>query len=244
MALAIHTVRTVFNDAIAGALGVPYLAASIRLPVSSELADRKTDVLWVLRRLIQNSSPSVPSEPATFAPRTQFAAPLLLGLVLEQMSKPQDYRDALDQVRARFAPLREQLREDRGKAQWDEKPQVYMRRFEKHLGTGGATAAIAKDAAITAAQAGATMATGDPGFVTAALKLISVVKPLDLAHRTYLRMWRPEIYVLLNVADEARNLSLLASRIEQIWGTAPDLEQLNHFASLRAGPFLTPTPLI
>jgi hypothetical protein len=245
VALGVHTVRAGFNDAIAGVLGLPYLATSIRLPVSSELADRKTRVLWVLRRLIANSSPAGPAEPATFAPRTQIAAPLLLGLVLERMSKPEDYRPALDEVRERFAPLRAHLREDRETAQWDKQPQMYMQQFTKHLGES-ATLATVQDAAIAGAQAGVTIATGDPGFVTAALKVIAAVKPLEVAHRAYLRLWRPEIYVLLNVAKEARRLSLLDSRIERIWGSGPDLaqqRQLDRFASLRADPFLTPTSL-
>jgi len=246
VALGIHTVRTGFNDAIAGVLRLPYMATSIRLPVSSDLADRKTLLLWVLRQLIASSSPPGRAEPATFAPRTQIAAPLLLGLVLERMAKPEDYRGALDEVRQRFAPLRAQLREDRETAPWDEKPQLYMQRFTKHLAGTGVTFAGAQDAVIGAAQAGATIATGDPGFVSAALKVIAATKPLEYAHRAYLRLWKPEIYVLLNVAREADRLSLLNKRIKQIWGNELDLTQqrlLERFASLRADPFLTPTAL-
>jgi hypothetical protein len=82
--------------------------------------------------------------------------------------------------------------------------------------------------------------------VTAALKLIAATKPLEAAHRTYLRLWRPEVYVLLNVAQEADRLSRLSRRIKEIWGSEPDVPQqrlLERFASLRAGPFLTPTAL-
>jgi hypothetical protein len=75
------------------------------------------------------------------------------------MSKPEDYRNALDEVRERFAPLRAQLREDRETAPWDERPHLYMQRFTKHL---GGTFAPAQDAVIGTAQAGATIATGTP----------------------------------------------------------------------------------
>ena len=248
VALAIHTVRTGFNDAIAGMLGVPYLATSVRLPVSSDLADRKTRLLLILRQLIANSSPPGRAQPATFAPRTQIAAPMLLGLVLERMSKPEDYRAALDEVRERFAPLREQLREDRETAQWDRKPQLYMQRFAKHLGATDATFAGAQGAGLGAVQAGLKMTTAlDPSFVTAALKIVAAVKPLQLAHHAYLRLWRPEIYVFMNLAKEARRLSLLDSRIKSIWGSELDpaqQRQLDRFASLRADPFLTPTSLM
>jgi hypothetical protein len=245
VALGIHTVRTGFNDAIAGALGLPYLATSVRLPISSRLANSKTDVLRVLRELIANSNPPGPSEPAMFAPRTQIAAPLLLGLVLEQMSKPEDYRAALDDIRQRFAPLRAELRDDRETAPWDEKPGRYLQRFTKHLG-GTGPLAPAQDVLAGAAQPVATFVAGDPGFTTAALKAIMAVKPLDMAHRAYLRLWRPEIYVLLNVAQEAGQLSRLNSRIRRIWGSELDLTQqdlLERFANLRADPFLTPTAL-
>jgi hypothetical protein len=247
MALGINTVRAGFNDAVAGALGVPYIATSIRLPVSSDLTDRKTYLLWVLRQLIATSSPPGIAQPATFASRTPIAAPLLLGLVLERMSKPEDYRVALDEVRDRFAPLRAQLREDQKEAPWDEKPQLYMQRFVKHLTVSDSKFAPAQSAAFDAVKAGVQMTTAlDPSFVTAALKVIAAVKPLDLAHRAYLRIWRPEIYVLINLAKDARNLSLLDSRIKRVWGSGLDLEQqreLERFAALRADPFLTPTAL-
>ena len=242
-ALGIHTVRTGFNDAIAGALGVPYLATSVRLPVSSRLANRKTNVLSTLSSLIAKTSPPGRAERATFAPRALIAAPLLLGLVLERMSKPDDYRGALDEVRERFAPLRVQLREVRETAEWNDKPHLYLERFDKYLRGAGATAAV-QGAVTTAAQMGVTAATGDPGFATAVLKAIGAAQAAELAHRTYLRLWRPEIYVLLNVADEARRLSLLHRRIEQIWGSELNLTQqelLERFARLRADPFLTPT---
>jgi hypothetical protein len=246
VALGIHTVRTGFNDKIAAVLGLPYMATSVRLPVSSDLVDRKTHLLWVLGQLIARSSPPGTPELATFAPRTPIAAPMLLGLVLERMTKPEDYRGALDEIRERFAPLRAKLREDRGASPWDKQPPLYVQRFTKHLAGMGATFAGAQDAAIATAQAGATLATGDPGFVTAALKVIAATKPLEYAHRLYLRWWKPEIYVLLNVAREASRLSLLDNRIRQVWGKELDFTEqrlLEHFASLRAGPFLTPTAL-
>jgi len=82
-----------------------------------------------------------------------------------------------------------------------------MQRFTKHLTTIGAKLGAAQDALITTAQIGSTAATGDPGFMTAALKLVAAVKPAERAHRTYLRLWRPEIYILMNVAQEAREFS-------------------------------------
>jgi hypothetical protein len=78
------------------------------------------------------------------------------------------------------------------------------------------------------------------------MKAIAAVKPAQLAHRAYLRMWRPEIYIFLDIAKEARRLSLLNSRIKRIWGVELDPEdqrQLERFAGLRAGPFVTPTAI-
>jgi len=121
-----------------------------------------------------------------------------------------------------------------------------MQRFTKHLTTIGAKLGAAQDALITTAQIGSTAATGDPGFMTAALKLVAAVKPAERAHRTYLRLWRPEIYILMNVAQEAREFSRFSRQIEKIWSGELDLtqqHQLERFSSLHADPFLSPTVL-
>ena len=86
--LAVQTVRTCFNDEVAGVLDVPYLASSVRLPVYARLIGAKADVVRVLTSVMGDvvRSPASASHPR-FA-RVKLAAPFLLAMILRRMTAP------------------------------------------------------------------------------------------------------------------------------------------------------------
>lgn len=141
-----------------------------------------------------------------------------------------------------FAPLRRQLRADREEAPWDRQPGLYVERFIKHL---NANFDRGKDGAVAVGSAASTVA-GAPGVVAALLKGVMAVLPLAAAHKLYLKWWRPELYLLVSLANEARHLMELDGEIRRIWGHDFSIAQdhdLDRFAALHARPFLT-TPSI
>jgi hypothetical protein len=243
VALALHTVRAAFNDRVAAALQVPYLSSSFRLPVTALLANRKTELLRVLTELLAATAPVGSPAPVSMTRRARFTAPLLLGVLLKRMSVPGDYRGALDDLRSDLAGLRERLRNDLEGAAWNDDPGQYLRRFAKHM-PGAPGLAEAERTVNATAQAGVTFATAgaDPGLLGALLKAIVTTQPAKLAHRTYLRVWRPEIYIFISLAKQAKELGLLERRVEKIWRIAPDDEferQLTRFAGF-GDPFSAP----
>jgi hypothetical protein len=243
--LGIHTVRTGYNDLVAAALGVPYLASSFRLPVSSKLAHRKTQMLRVLQGLISAAAPAPESKPAAVLdPDPPIAAPLLLALVLEQMSEPADYWAALAQLRDRFAPLRARLAADREEAGWDERPSPYLRAFLKRMEKDQRVNVFQE--ALLAATKGIPVVGVGAALLAASLKVMGAVNPAERARRLWLRQRRPEVYLLIDVAKDAASLRLLDGRIEEIWRQPPrrgNQQELERLSGLHSDPFLKPIRL-
>lgn len=66
--LSIQTMRTLFNDRLAGYLQVPYLASSFRAPIQSLLLARKAETQLLVDRIIASLGPPPPRPGPTPAP--------------------------------------------------------------------------------------------------------------------------------------------------------------------------------
>jgi hypothetical protein len=114
---SLQTVRSEFNDRIADALGLPYLASSVRLAPASALTNEHAQMLEALRAVARGIAPSAGPQGRTFK------APFLLGLLLEQMDSLSQFPDRLADLRERFARFRDWLTNHPGRERWDAYPQ-------------------------------------------------------------------------------------------------------------------------
>jgi hypothetical protein len=241
--LDIQTMRTLVNHELASRLGVPYLAAGLRSPVQSLAIRENHERQLIIDRLIQALAPrparmpSAESEPYSL----EYTAPFILALALEQMSTPADYWPVIARYRSRFSSLRQRLRKDR--ESWDGRTAPYARQMLQSLKTAAELAGQGEQATV---DVSATLVAGALGGVAGAsaslgLKLISLVKPADHLTRCYNRWFRPELYLLTSVRDEAANLRALDHRVQHIWKCTwlpSDYRQLDMLLAANPAPFL------
>ena len=107
-----------------------------------------------------------------------------------------------------------------------------------------ARSARTSDGSSTGATTGAKIATASPtdaGLATLAVKLASYLKPAEKLYRWYLKRYRPDVFVLIEVAEEAKGLQRVDRHIERLWGsrwTRSDHEELEHLARCQPGDYL------
>jgi hypothetical protein len=244
--LSVQTLRALFNDQLAGFLALPYLATSLRSPIQSLLIARKIETQRLVDHMLNAVGPPLRSQEkdrtSTSPYMAECSAPFLLGIVLEKMRRPDDYWAVIREYRRRFAPLRERILLDRDK--WQGRSGQYLEQFTKHLARRGSAWKEAGEATIdTTAAIGTTAATAlAPQFtlVGAGIKLLKLIHPADKLHSLFLKCFRPEVYLLFNLADEARQLRTVETNISRIWGTTwlrSDHDQLEALASSHPEPF-------
>jgi len=125
--LSIQTMRLLFNDELAGFLGLPYLSSSFRSCIHSNLIAKKVEMRLLLDKLISSIGPRPPEPDMDYPYASECSAPFLLGLILEQMERPDDFWSILGNYRRRFAPLRKKILEDKDK--WIGGSSNYLRGF-------------------------------------------------------------------------------------------------------------------
>ena len=166
-----HTVRAEFNDRVAAALALPYLPSSVRLAPASELVKSHNEILKALRQLAGHVTPS--QEPT---PASSFAAPFLLGVLLDEMASLDQFASTLAQLRDEFSGFRAWLRDHPDRAGWHDRPQSLYAEFPGRL-----VAALSADAARTttttmATVHGAASLTPAAPFMNAAVEIVQAAQ--------------------------------------------------------------------
>jgi hypothetical protein len=230
--LSIQTVRTLFNDALAGALGIPYMASALRGPIHWLLVYEKAKAQLLIDQLLARVGPPTMNDDSAATASDPYLAelslPFLLGLVLEKMKGPADYWPVVLDYRERFAPLRRRIALDRN--EWSGRSAKYMERFLSELRGGSPRY---EHAVRGVAGVGADVGTALTGLpVGAGIKLV-VTALAEPARRAWLKRRRPDVYLLMSLCDEARALRMAEENVRQIWGRSWDRagrEQLERLA--------------
>lgn len=253
--LSIQTSCVLFNDSLAGALNLPYLTSSFRNCVYSKvlghkirgpLADADDEVFkrpHVLDVVMARNAPKNFSPSARRSLYTDyFTAPFLLGLVLMKMKKPEDYWDVLRKYRDQLAPLRKRILRDKDK--WEGREENYARELMKPLtdlrgGKRVGAADLAEDV-----ESSLTLASPFPSSDNSKVSLVSLgVKLVKLLKPHAFKFYRRELYVLNNLADEAKALRALELTVKRIWGQTwgpGGAALLKHLASTDTREFIRP----
>jgi hypothetical protein len=229
--LSIQTIRTLYNDAVAGALGIPYVSSSLRSPIHWLLIREKTEMRLLLDQLLSEVGPPTVSEPDAMQENpymAEFSAPFLLGLVLEKMATHNDYWPVVLDYRERFAPLRKRIARER--EQWNGRSGAYLDRFlSEFRGASEQYGPRVRGVAGVGADVGVAL-TGLPVAVAIKLGVAALARP---ARREWLRRRRPDIYLLMSLSDEAKSLRMAEEQVRRIWGRSWDRagrEQLERLA--------------
>jgi hypothetical protein len=241
--LGIQTMRTMVNYELASRLGIPYMAAAFRCPVQSLIIRENHERQIVMARLMQKLGPHAArpvgssDEPYVL----EYSAPFVLGLIMEHMQKPGDYWELVADYRSRFSPLRERLRRDR--ENWDGRAGPYVRQMLKHIGGSADFVEHGEQDIVDASAALVSVALGGVAgpSVTLAMKLISLLFPANKVRRCYYRWFRPELYLLTSLRNEAERLRAMDQRVKSIWKCRWDESCYRQFDMLRAAnpaPFL------
>jgi hypothetical protein len=243
--LPIQTVRAVYNDRVAGLLGLPYLPTSIRLPVAADLSRSRAELLDGIRLLAQSapgSEPARPQSPTT--PPAPLYAPFLLGLVLARMNSPDEFEDAVGYWRDRFAPFRSWLRTHPQRELWQAQPHALRRELaaRMHDVTGPSNASVSETVAFEVLQGAASLTPVGP-FAGSALKILRATQPASGLRRLMARLFKPELYLLFSISDEARHVATLDADITRIWGrrlTDDSRDALERIRRLNSDRLLSP----
>lgn len=241
--LSIQTNRVLFNDKLAGFLGLPYLASSIRSCVHSQVIAKKVETRLLVDRLISSIGPRPAESYKEYPYVPECSAPFLLGLVLEQMRTPRDFFPVLKTYRERFAPLRRKIWEDR--EMWTGGSGSYLEQFLKHL-NGGVSEYIKRtedviEGSASVATSLVTATKSDAGLAKLGIKLLRLLNPGEKIYHLYLKYFKPEVYLLFSLVNEAKRLHMAEERVRSIWGrswTRKEHEQLEFLAASHPGEFL------
>jgi hypothetical protein len=240
--LSVQTIRALFNDGLAGFVGMPYLSTSFRAPVQSVILRRKTDTQLLLDKLLSSIEPKPLQSKRRSVYMSQCTAPLVLALILKEIDKPHQFWEKLTEYRTRFEPLRRRIAEDRN--QWEERRAQYLSRLTRHFAEFTEKANIVGEGVTAGTALVTTAATGtkEAGEVVGAgIKLLKLLKPAEVLYRYYAKHFRPELYLLFNLAEEAKRLGAIEKRIEALWGARwgrAEHDQLEWLASAHPGDFL------
>lgn len=237
----LQTARAVYNDLVAGALGIPYVASSVRVAAANAMIAQRHDTLMLLRRAFAEPT-HVAQETDEFAPYEPVRAPPVLGLLLERMRKHgglDGLEAALAELREESEPLRKALRGHPDQLQWRHRPQGL---FDAALPRPRSAASQrAQEATLLGMQAAAGAITGPVGAMTT--RSAQAALPVDQGRDKFQKLLRPRLYILPDLAKEAAELRSLAGQVEDIWGTGLDitrlLSTLNSIRRFNADPLLS-----
>lgn len=238
--LSIQTMRTLFNDRIAGYIQLPYLASSSRAPIQGLLLRRKAERQLLADRLLASLGPSKiePGQDELGPYAAEISAPFLLGLILEQMNSPDDYWTVVSSYRTQFGALRRRIVRER--TDWEGRPGAYLRKLLEPLAELNPLYTRSVDASAVVAGAVATAIRPDLAAAGVGVKLARLVFPAERVRMKYYKRFRPELHLLFSVAREAESLRAVEDRIGHIWGKtwqASERETLMRLAAMQPPDF-------
>jgi hypothetical protein len=237
--LSIQTIRTLFNDRVASMLGVPYVAASMRSPVHALLLSQKIKTQHLADRLLSQIGPPTLEAPSTTAYVNELSVPFLLGIAFTRMKTPSDYWAVVQELRDSFAPLRARIAADR--EEWQGRSGVYLSEYLKHLKDYMPPGLrIAQEAATGTSALAAAVSPVGGGLVDLAVKMACALKTTEKAYHWYLKHFKPHIYVVVEMATEAKSLRAVENEVERLWSsqwTRRDHDQLERLSVSRPEVF-------
>jgi hypothetical protein len=96
---------------------------------------------------------------------------------------------------------------------------------------------MAEEAIFATASAGASLVTATPQHTLAfglVLKLARLLNPIEKVRNFYVKKFRPEVYFMMSVADEAKGLINIDRELERLWGTYYSRERHDFLRELAA----------
>jgi hypothetical protein len=241
-----QTVRAVFNDRLAAALQLPYLASSVRLPVSQQLIRSHAELLSMLRHVLGHQPAEGVAQPSPFAPPEPMYAPLMLGVLLERAAKAgggDSLMQCLMELREEKADVREYLRDHPDRGDWHEDPRKLIREVSGRLNANPAKGGVAK------AQKTALLATvGATGLAlgpvaSLAIKMLQALLPEAAAAKAVRKLFQRELFLLADITREAAQMATVDAQVKKVWGRSMDdatVAALNRIAHLNADALLRP----
>lgn len=217
--LSVQTIRALYNDEVAGFLKLPYLSSSLRAPIYSELLRRKLEAQLLADKLFGSIGPRQ-LEPDDRGPYVvEASAPFVLGIILSRIASPGDFWTVLHELRHELAPLRGRLHEERD--HWRGRTGAYLKNYLRHLNDYlPPDAKLAENAVAAVATAAASVATASPlggGVAKLVIKLVQQLKPTEKIYSWYLRTFRPDVAIVVELSKEASKLRTVETEIERIW---------------------------
>lgn len=221
--LSVQTMRTLFNDALSGILAVPYLSSSIRAPVTGVLMNRKLQLQPIVDALIDELAPPASADDCKSASYAiELQAPFFLGLVLQESQRPEEILSRIMEYRRRAEPLRKQLAADR--EAWSGRGGAYVEALVKSMrGFTENQSKVSNTAVETTATAFTTLVTATEPFMQLAglgIKLLLLLRPVDRVRKLYNRVFKPHIYLLTELSEEAAALRNVESQLKRVFGHA------------------------
>ena len=219
--LSVQTIRALFNDNLAGMIGVPYLATSVRAPVVSELLERKVETRILADSLLARIGPEQAAKREEGSYVSEISAPFLTGVILSRIGSSREYWQAVGDLRDDFEPLRKRISRDRD--EWDGRSGAYLRKYVDAVnGHVPESVKVTENMLSATAAFGVSIATGSPlggGIGKLALKLVFATKPSKWAYKWCLQRFKPNVAIGIELAEEAKNLRNIDTEIRRVWGT-------------------------
>lgn len=233
--LSVQTMRTLYNDRVAGMLGVPLWSSAFRSPISARLlrqkAEKRPVADEVLGRLMPRQAPSGPY-------MQRLKLPPLLSLLLRGMVDLNEFWPAVQDLRADFQPVRDAIRRARGSGESD-----LLRRYGRWIesvGAGAARTTATQDAA-EAALAVLVAPTSAPVQALTLMGKLASARGVSAVRDGLIRALRPDLHVIGNVAHEARRLLEIEHELARLWGrqwTREDFDDLERLSKAQVQRFL------
>jgi len=243
--LSIHSFRTFFNDRLAGLINEPYWASSFRAPVTSRILREKAETRAALDRLFASIGPRSEHGPNHGPYVRRVALPPLTAIVLTRITSLDEFWPAVEDLRSEFAPFRDVVRRDR--QDLPANPSQLVDRYARHLSTAGQSLdtrrrheATVGEVAGQGIAVAASSAALSPPLAAVLVKLVATLGGGPLRD-AFLRLTRPDLHVIANIAAEAGQLVDVGSQLERLWGRAWSRErheQLERLAAAQPQRFL------
>ena len=227
--LTAQTERAIFNDGVAGFMGIPYAATSMRLPVNARLIKDRTDLLLPgIAEQILGITRVVATVPEIETCGSMISAPFLLEVILRNATKPHEIWHEIGKLRANFTPVRKALASHETAFRQDAREnsrEVFVAQYSRLLKEGFRDLVDNGISVVDMATQLGTAAAGWPrgiSVIPKVLKLGTNVMPSASA-----ALFSRNTFVLFSLAQQARHLINVRDQVRTLWGEAPGAMWLN-----------------